>query len=178
MENISFINADLIEASFISATIIDVNFSASNLKDASFEKVSHSDISILVEDQSTRGGLKRILGEHALGYLQYHGAKTEVKSRTAVLCNHPKFFIVDKILEKLAEQTLRQRRGLQQRGAAQQDVRFAREFVAFLETHHVIDTPKNRKDLVEVTQSGREMLTEYEATRELPVFICDFLQNH
>lgn len=178
IENINFATADLSDTTFDRSTLIDVIFTAANLKDSSFKNVEHSDISILIEDQAAKGGLKRLIGEQALGYLEYHGAKTNIKSRTAVLRNHPKFFIVGKILEKLAEQALRQRRGLQQRGAAQQDVRFARDFVAFLESKDVIYAPKNRKDLVEVTQNGRAMLTQYEATKELPDFICDFLQEH
>ena len=177
LEGVSFSQALLTNSNFNYSTIIDVDFTESDVNDATFEGVKPSDISIIIGDDKSETGRRRLYGEYALGYLQYNGANTEVKSKTAVLCNHPNFIIVQKILEKLKEQSLRQRRRLQQRGTAQQDVRFAGKFIDCLETNKVLYTPKNRKDLVEVTELGRDILIDFSSSGELPDFICTFLEN-
>ena len=178
IEGTTFSQALLKNAIYDFSTIMDVDFSEANINGASFRGIEKADISIIVADDKSETGRKRLIGEEALGYLQYNGGYTDIKSRTVVLRNHPRYFIVEKILEKLTEQSLRQKRGLQQRGAAQQDVSFSRKFVKFLGLNGILHTPKNRKDLVEVTEKGREILTEIITRGELPEIICDFLQSH
>lgn len=176
IEGATFYQANLNNAVFDFSTIIDVDFSEANLNGASFKGISKDDISIIIADDKSETGRKRLLEEEALGYIQFKGGNTDIKSRTIVLKNHPRYFIIDKILEKLTEQSLRQRRGLQQRGAAQQDVSFSRKFIKLLLLNGILHIPKNRKDLVAVTEKGREVLTEIATKGELPEIICDFLQ--
>lgn len=94
------------------------------------------------------------------------------------MCHHPRFAIVEKILENLSAQALRQRRGLAQRGAARQDVAFARRFVQHLEDSHLIHTPKNRKDQVEVTDRGRAAFSRFIQERILPHEVLQFMHKN
>ena len=100
-----------------------------------------------------------------------------------ILQFHPAFLVVDKILTKLAKQRTRQRRGLEQRGVAHQDVNLAKEFLRYLESQHLLITPKARPDQVRVTDEGRPIFAKYERGREidqrlLSFFFKDADQNH
>lgn len=165
LEGVRFDNADLSTAIFRNAFVVDVDFSGSILKDADFTEIDQAAISIILESEKGLG--KQIFdGLDALGYLRFQGAKTDEIRDIYVLQHHPAFSVVDKIMEKLAQQTVRQRRGLEQRGAARQDVKLARDFVKYLENKGFITTPKNRKDMVEVTELGRKVFSKYAGERE------------
>lgn len=183
LENVNFSTASLRGTSFLSALIIDCEFTGTDLGGSDFSQISPTDISIYLE-----GGLKskvRLQGSRALGYLKFAGASTDPIPDIFVICNYPLFMVVDKIIEKLGEQTIRQRRGLEQRGAARQDVCTARAFVQFLEHEKLIETRINRKDVVCVTDLGRATFSEYAAAksvseqfqgdRPIPAIIMSFL---
>ena len=159
LESVDFKHTRLKEAKFNGALIIDSVFTGSDLEDADFTKVDPNEISIVIES-----GL--LIGLDALGYLRAKGAKTNELRPFFVLQHHPAFWMVDKILKNLAKQTTRQRRGLEQRGAAHQDVKLAINFVNYLEQKGFIFTPKSRKDLVKVTDQGRTVFAKYAAERD------------
>ncbi len=127
--------------------------------------VDPAGISILLELEKLPG--KGLLdGLDALGYLRFQGAKTDELRPIYVLQHHPAFWVVDKILESLSKRSLRQRRGLEQRGAAHQDVSLAKDFVNHLERNGLLFTPKGRKDLVKVTDRGRRVFSRYAGQKD------------
>ena len=89
------------------------------------------EIWVLVEDELRL--YRRLGGKEAVGYLRFQGAATDPVDLHYVLRHHPKFGVIRKVCDKLREQSWRQRRGLTQRGAARQDPKLARNFLAFLE---------------------------------------------
>lgn len=173
---VSFADTELRGARFDGGTFEDVNFSGAKLKGAVFQSIQAGDISILVEGDGPKG-LRRLEGLDALGFLNYAGAITDPLPPSAVLKHHPKFTIVAKISEKLAEQAIRQRRGIEQRGEARKDVRFSRKFVNFLESQEWIKVIKRRSEMVEVTDRGREIFKRFTEGGEIPVEIVEFLSN-
>lgn len=175
LESVVFSNADLRGAIFKGSMLVDVDFSGANLNGADFRGVQPDSISIVVEAASGERTRSVIYREEALGYLAFNEAKIDPIPPSAIARHHPKYSIVEKIISKLCEQSLRQRRGLAQRGAARQDTRFAHRFVKNLETNGLIHKPTNRKDLVEVTESGRQQLTKFAETGELPDAVLEFL---
>ena len=176
LENVNFAGADLSGSRFSASLLVDVSVVGTNLQGADFRHVNQDDISLLVEDDRATPRIGRLEGQNALGYLRYQGALTDALPVSVVLRHHPKYSIMEKIIEKLAEQNLRQRRGLEQRGEARQDVPFARRFVEFLESRNWVKSPKNRKDLLEVTEAGREVFRHFAQTRDIPSAIAVFLE--
>ncbi|MFH1136974.1 MAG: pentapeptide repeat-containing protein [Pseudomonadota bacterium] len=175
LESVNFTNADLRAAVFTEAMLVDVILSGANLEGADFRGVQPNLVSIAVEAASGERARTSIDGVDALGYLAFNGAKTDPLPLSVIAHHHPKSPIAEKILEKLSKQSLRQRRGLTQRGAAAQDPRFARRFVKHLESQELIQTPMNRKELVEVTEIGRQRLTKFVETGELPPEVLSLL---
>ena len=116
----------------------------------------------------------RLTANSGLGYLRFRGARTDEIPAFYEMQHHPAFPVVDKIIEKLAQQTLRQRRGLEQRGAARQNVALARDFIDFLENRGLLQTPRNRKDLVEVTDRGRKVFSKYASDKEFAEDLVSF----
>lgn len=182
LENVLFTNSTLEEVdfsytllqgtSFSGAFLIDVKFSCS-LEGADFTGVDPGKISISIE--SNEAGHRKIIdGQNALGYLQFCGAETDPIQTIYVLQHHKIFPVVDKILTNLGKQSLHQRRGLSQRGAAHQNVTLARDFVQFLENKRLLHTPKNRKDLVEVTDKGRDVFRNYIDGNEFSEDLLEF----
>lgn len=171
LDAVNFDDADLTGATFREAALIDVTLSGANLEGAVFTGMNR-DISIVLEEGVAS---KRIEGNHALGYLAYCGAVVDDIDPYFVWMNHPRFSIVKKVASKLVEGGLRQRRGLEQRGAAALDPAFARRFVKRLESLGYVQTPLGRPELVEITSTGRAELGMLEAGRGLPSVIADFL---
>ena len=176
LEDVNFENADLKGASFASALIVDCKFVGANIENTDFSNVDENNLSILVEIERN-SGIRSLTGIDALGYLNANGAITKVLRPIYILQFHSAFWVVDKILGNLAKQTLRQRRGLEQRGAAHQDVKLATEFVKYLEQSKLIETPKGRKELVEVTDHGRAVFGKYDADREFSVELLEFFNS-
>jgi hypothetical protein len=175
LEDTNLSAADLRECDFAAATLVDVILSDASIQGASFCGIDPSYISIIVDEPNVAGQRQRLEGHNALGYLRYHGGKTDKLSNAVVLVHHPRFHIVKKVLQRLTEQTLRQRRGLEQRGAAREDVPFARDLLSLLEKQGWLSTPVSRTDLVELTASGREALSTFKTTGEVPRLIEEFL---
>ena len=178
LDGVSFSEASLDNANFRSAFIVDADFSGACLQGADFTGIEPRDISIVVDNDDAFSSPKAHLeGLEALGYLKFNGALTGEVPTYFELKHHPKFAIVEKIIEKLSENTIRQRRGLEQRGAARQDIRFSREFMIHIENSNLIRTPKNRKDLVEVTEKGRDVFRSFLERHDIPEDIAKFLRE-
>lgn len=169
-----FNDADLTKALFDGAVLADVSFVGAKLEGASFLNVD-ADISFVVE---TTEGVERLEGKKALGFLSYAGAIVDAVDPFYIWIHHPKFSIVEKISSKIVEGGLRQRRGLQQRGAAAADPKYARAFVKHLESSGIVSTPAGRSDLLEITTAGRSELGPLQSRRGLPKVIIDFLKRN
>ena len=175
LENVGFANANLRGARFDGALIVEALFVDAELEGAAFAGVDVDAISIIVEGE--RKSLRVLEGRDALGYLKFHGAETRELAPIFVFQHHPAFWVVDKIIRKMADQVLRQRRGLEQRGAAQQDVKLARDFVSHLERSDLLETPKGRKELVRVTDNGRAVFSAYAKANELAPELIEFFDS-
>ncbi len=173
LDNVDFSGATLTDASFSAATLFDVNFSGSILNGADFRGVDETAVCIIAHGPSSTTPV-RYEGKHAIGYLKSQNAITDSVPDFYVLFHHPRFEIVLKIIENLAKQTLHQRRGLEQRGAAHADVPFARSFVDYLLNKGMVSIPKARKDMLETTEIGRDtfqkFLTAYTVDERLRPF--------
>ena len=178
LQGVRFTRANLSETNFSEAVLEDVELSGAILKGANFLKVADSTPTIIVESAGADTGRERFEGKYAIGYLRFHGAVTDEVPTHFVLRHHAKYAIVDKIIRRLSEQAVRQRRGLVQRGAAQRDTRFAGRFVKHLFAQGYVQQPKNRTDLLEVTDVGREVFTRMIEQRDVPADISDFLLNN
>ena len=176
LDAVSFAEVELRDARFYGSTIEDANLVGARLVGASFQGVAANEITILVESQGDKH-LRRLEGLDALGFLKYAGAVTDPLPLSAVLKHHPKFSIAEKIMEKLAEQTIRQRRGIEQRGEARRDVKFAHQFVDYLEHQNLIRVIRRRRELIEVTDHGREVFRRFKESHEIPKEIVEFLQE-
>ena len=178
LDGVLFSEASLDNANFSSAFIVDADFSGASVQGSDFSGIEQNDISIVVYREDAIGKKAHLEGVEALGYLKYNGAQTNKIPTYFELKHHPKFGIVEKIVEKLSENTIRQRRGLEQRGAARQDIQFSRDFRTHIENGQLIITRKNRKDLVEVTEKGRDIFGEFLEKSDIPEYIEKFLREN
>lgn len=177
LENIIFTDTNIEKTSFANAFLIDVDFSGAELTGAIFSGIKPSDISILIESENPLIR-KRLEAADALGYLKFRGALTDEVKRIHIIKNDPSWPIVDKIIEKLAESTFRQRRGLEQRGVARQNVPLAQKFMHHLEKNGLILKPKRyRIELIAVTERGREVFNSYQKAQEVSDEIMSFFDQ-
>lgn len=174
LDAVDFDDANLAGASFHNAALIDVTMTGANLKDSIFTNINQ-DISLILGDQLSP---RRIEGKQAVGYLAYCGAVVDDIEPYYVWMNHPRFSIVEKVASKLVGGALRQRRGLEQRGAAALDPAFARKFVKKLESLRYVQTPLGRPELLEITAIGRSKLGTLQSGRGLPSVIAEFLAEN
>ena len=176
LDGVTFENARLEGSTFDDALIIETDFSGADVRGTNFTGLDRDAISIVVELGNERP--RTVLsGQDALGYLKFMGAMTDTIPINFVLQFHPAFWVVDKIVSKLATQSTRQRRGIEQRGAAHRDVNLAKEFVRHLEYSGLLTTAKARKDLVDVTEQGRRVFSKYAADRELSEELLSFFED-
>ena len=181
LENVNFANATLDDSSFVGSMLFDCDFSGCDVRRSNFTGIRAEDISIVVETDDVdafKGGIRRLDGEYAIGFLKYAGAATDPVPDFAVYCHNPKFPIVRKILEKLSEQTLRQAHGPGTVRGGAPNVPFAKKLIQSLEEWGFITESKRRKDLVEVTDVGRERLTGYVRSGRLPAEVIRFLKDN
>lgn len=177
LDGVSFQDATLSGANFAGALLSDVVMTGALVNGADFTGVKPNDVSLIVEDVPPQPGKRRLTGREALAYLRYAGAATDSVPDKLVWRMHPSFGVIEKIVEKLREQSQRQRRGLEQRGTAARDVRLARDFVGRLEVLGLIRRVKGRKDIVEMTDAGRDVFGRFIRNDELPNEIRDYVRN-
>jgi Pentapeptide repeats (9 copies) len=175
LQSVRFTRSNLSDASFIDAVLEEVDFTESTVTGAEFTNVLRSNPTIFVESADGGADHVRLEGRDAIGYLRFQGAQTDDVPLLFVVKHHPKYPIVDKIVRKLAEQSLRQRRGLVQRGTAQRDTRFAGAFMKQLFASGYVREPKGRADLIEVTELGRDAFSRMIEGQDVPADIAEFL---
>lgn len=168
LDGIDFSGATLSTASFKNAVILDSDYTAASLLGADFTGVDPTEISIVIDGA-------QLVGHTALGYLKYMGAVLNAIPTKYVYQHHPKFSIVDKIMLRLSEQSVRQERGLTQRGEAHKDPVYARRFVDYLKRNSIIE--QTRDNLVSPTPEGRDMISQYIQSDDVPPLIEAFLDE-
>jgi hypothetical protein len=173
LQSVIFADADLTGCDFSGALLIDAVFDGAKVTDANFSGVRAENITLVTESSGSRA---RITGYSALGFLRYQGAATADLSDYHVYQHHRRFEIVEKILSRLSEQTLHQRRGLEQRGPASKDIPFARILVSKLESLGWLLSARDGQELLEVTESGRKAFSKFSSAKHLPPEVAEFLQ--
>ena len=177
LDSVSLTSATLTNANLCNSLLVDTNLVGANLSGAQCLGISPDSTSLIVEWNEWPHS-RQVDDQYAIGYLRYKGALTDPIEDYFVFAHHPRFDIVDKIVTNLSKQAQRQRRGLEQRGAANADVPFARAFVLHLISKELIFVPRNRKDIVEPTEYGREVFQAFVDGRTLAPEISEFLQSH
>lgn len=168
----SFIDCKLNSSNFKSALLFESNFNRVEVEECDFSLVDN-DSNIVAAN--AEGEPIILSGRGAIGFFKYHGAKTDDVSSYHELQHHPRFAIVQKICERISEQRNSQLRGLTQRGAAQVDPPFAREFMDCLVRAGLVEIDGN--SLVSATAEGRRELPRLLAHDELPEAISTFLRE-
>jgi len=157
---------------FGSAVVFECDLSGATVQGANFLGVDATSNFVV----RVNGEPAVLIGQNAIGWLKYSGALTDNVPAYFELQHHPKFSIVLKICEHLADQKNSQIRGLTQRGAAQSDPPFAREFVGHLKNKRIITFVRN--ELASVTNEGRTVLSRLVNHQDLPNEIEEFLRQH
>jgi len=172
LDHVLLSGCDLRRAKFRSSLIFECDLTDALVQDADFIGL---DIDSNFAVQSQLGEVQIITGKVAIGYLRFHGAKTDDTDSYFELMHHPKFQIVFKICQNISEQRNSQLRGLTQRGAAQIDPPFARDFVELLKNSGLISI--SAKDLVSATPEGRKQLPALVDHETMPLAIEEFLRD-
>lgn len=172
LENTLFREADLSGASFRGALLFDVELTDADVVNCDFRGV---DIESAILVRGHGGSLERLQRSELRGYLRYKRALTDDVPPYFVAVNDSRYPIVEKICSKLYEQSTRQRHGLAVRGAARQDSKFARAFVDHLERRGLIR--EKTKNLVVVTELGRDAFARLVTKHEIPTEILDFIEE-
>lgn len=175
LDSVSLSDANLSGANLSGALLMDVTLIGTNLTGCRCVRLDPDTICLIVDDFALARPV-RIEGRYAIGYLRFHGAITDPIPDYFVYAHHPRFDIVSKIVINLSKESQRQRRGLEQRGAAHADVPFARDFVSFLLKHGLISVPRGRSDLVEVTADGRRVFSDFVDGEVLDPVLASFFQ--
>ncbi len=168
----SFIDCKLNSSNFKSTLIFESNFNRVEVEGCDFS-LADNDSNIVAAN--SEGEPILLSGRGAIGFFKYHGAKTDSVSPYHELQHHPRFAIIQKICERISEQHKSQLRGLTQRGAAQVDPPFARDFMKCLVKADLVEIDGN--DLVSATAEGRRELPRLLAHDELPEAIAAFLRE-
>ena len=177
LDSVDLSDADVTGANFSKSLLFDVNIIRTELAGALFNGVPADSTSLIVHSNE-QPHTRRLEGNFAIGYLRYHGAETDDVSDYHVYIHHPNFDIVDKIVTNLSKQAHRQRRGLEKRGAAHSNVPFAQSFINHLLVKSLVEVPKNRKELVDPTERGRQVFQEFVSGQTLAPELVEFLRTH
>ena len=172
LDSVSFIDCNLSGAIFDGAFLFESSFINCEFNGSSFIGLDESS-SIIVE--TSDGSIRTLEGREVIGFLAYSGGRTDDVSDFERLAFHPRISIVEKILDRLSGQRNCQVRGLTQRGEAQKDPRFARGIVDILSQNN---WTISRQNMMGLTSSGREMVSQYFEGRIMPDGIKNFLERY
>lgn len=170
-EEVSFDGCDLSKSLFAGALLVDVSMREATLDSADFRGIDN-DSRVVVQLPS--GVTAPLSGQELVGFLRYRGALTDPVGSFLVLRWHPRFSVVEKICRKLAEQGKRQRRGLEQRGAARADTEYASAFVEHL-LHQGLVEAERGGEIVRPTELGRKAFGAFVEQRDVAGPIAAFL---
>lgn len=171
LDNVSFKSANLFRCDFSGSLIFECDLTDAILSEADFRGLDIDSNIKFSRDKNSHV----VSGKAALGYLRFCGALTDEVDDYYVWSNHPRFPIVEKILERIAEQRNSQLRGLTQRGEARVDVPFAQQFMDKLKSMNIVKISSN--DLVSVTSDGRDVISQVLTNKFLPEEMVIFLKN-
>lgn len=172
LDSVSFVDCKLSGATFDGAFLFECSFINCDFTGATFRGLDES-ANIFVGLKE--GMLTRLEGKELLGFLSFNGSSTDNVSDFDRLSFHPKISIIEKILDRLSGQRNCQIRGLTQRGEAQKDPRFARGFVDIL---HQKGWTTLRQNMIGLTSSGREMVSQFFEARVMPEEFKNFLERN
>ncbi len=170
LDSVSLSGADLKRSDFTSSWLFECDMSGADVNGADFRGLE-KDSSFIVKSGDA---LAVLVGDSAIGWLRFNGATTDDVDSFYELQHHEKFSIVYKICENISDQKNSQLRGLTQRGAANIDPPFARDFIGNLRSAGLIEIVKN--ELVSTTSEGRKQITRMIDHNEMPVVIESFLR--
>ncbi|HEU0152608.1 MAG TPA: pentapeptide repeat-containing protein, partial [Arenimonas sp.] len=171
LDRVSFTDCQLGGCSFASAIVFECDLSNSSVAGADFTGLdAASNFMVKVS-----GDAVVLAGPAAIGWLRFNGATTDAVPAYVELQHHPKFAIVLKICENISDQKNSQIRGLTQRGSAQSDTAFAKEFLTHLRNSEIITIVRN--ELVTTTSEGRKKLTRFVDHKDMPTEIESFLRG-
>lgn len=169
----SFVDCKLNSSNFRSSFLFECNFNRVEVESCDFSLIDN-DSNIIAAQADGEPIL--LSGRGAVGFFRYHGAKTDEVISYFELQHHPRFPIVQKICERVSDQRNSQLRGLTQRGAAQVDPPFARDFMDCLVKARLVEIDGN--NLVSATTDGRRDLPRLLSHDELPDAIASFLREN
>lgn len=172
-DNVTIENCSMLNCDFRGSLLFECDISGVDVRKADFRGID-GDTNFVV--RMPDGSIAMQFGQSAVGYLNFNGAITDPVEPFFVLQHHPKFAIVAKICERIMDQKNSQLRGLTQRGAAQSDPPFARDFVAHLKSHSLIEIDRN--ELVSATPEGRREIPNLVSHQVVPECIAEFLSRH
>lgn len=174
LDGVDFSGATLGDASFRRSYIQECIFDGADLRGADFTSVKPEEISLIVTYNAADAGIP-ITGTEALGLLAFNGARTPKVPDYDVMRHHALFPIVEKIVGKFAEQSPRQRLGLEQKGASMRNIPFARAVVSRLLEADLVETRGGRADLLYSTPEGRVVFSSFVDQKRLPSELKDLL---
>lgn len=187
--DINFSKANLQDADFSRALLAGVKFTDCDMRGAKFSGASLEAVDITGADihgADFRGAEvtmaldyegNTLRGSKAVGLLSFLGGTTDFVAPIHVYEHHHAFPIVEKISRKILEGGPRQVRGLTQRGSAHADPRVAKGFLDTLVRCGWVVERDRRDELVEITQSGRDVLGDLVERRNLVDEIATFLDE-
>jgi hypothetical protein len=156
LDGVSLRGANLRNSDFRGAFIVDCDLTEATLDGADFTQLD-DDSNAFIRD---RAESRYLDGALLKGYLRARGARTDEIDPFYVYCWQDHFEITQKIARALADEGLRQRRGVEQRGASSKNTEFARRFVKHLIQKEIVATAQGNQ-LLAATQSGRIILLQY-----------------
>ncbi|MCG5240465.1 NACHT domain-containing protein [Azospirillum doebereinerae] len=168
----SFVGANISECSFASCLLFECDLTDADIGGSDFIGID-GDSNIILS--SPNGIFYSLSGKAAIGYLRYMGASTDYVDPIHVYRHHPKFPIIEKILEKISGQKNSQLLGLTQRGESRADPPFARSFVEHLIGKGWISL--DRHELVSATPLGRSEIQRMLTKQQLPEDIVEFFDE-
>lgn len=164
-----FNGCDLTDCRFARTWINECDLTNCRVVGADFSGLDNDSVILIEREQKVH----RLTGDVARGYLAYRGATTDPVDPFHFWENYDRFPIVMKICEYVAGQRNCQLRGLTQRGEANMDPPFARDFVDHLRRRGLLDVDRN--DLVSATAEGRRVLAAFVDHRKMPDEVLEFL---
>ncbi|WP_433166211.1 NACHT domain-containing protein [Kribbella sp. CA-247076] len=170
-DSCSLRNVDLRNAILDGVFMLDCDLTSARLADASARKFDPDSTVLRVVD----GEPQTLSGQPLIGYLRYMGADTVDVDAYFVFQHAPDFDIVPKVLKNLADGNWSQRRGLENRGVSQKNVRLAKRFVAHLLSAHLIEEKGGAPGLVRPTPEGRATISRFLDGQETDSRLAEFL---
>ncbi|MFI0899658.1 NACHT domain-containing protein [Streptomyces sp. NPDC020983] len=162
------------EASFKRALIMDCDITGIQCAEADFTDLDRDSTAVV----KTSRGTQIITGEHLLGHLRAQGAITDDVNPYYVFAVNSDFEVIEKICKVLADGAQHQRRGVQQRGAAERNVPLARKFLEYLFGCGYLTVKGGRSEMISATSSGRQACHQLAVEKKVDDTLGRFLEEN